>query len=379
MTKLMPNYEIKPLPPKGDIESKAILKRLATAHRYLAELKGKSATIPNENILINTLALQEAKDSSAIENIITTHDELYKAQLFENLFANASAKEVNRYADALKHGFNLVRKQKLITQNNILTIQKILEQNDAGYRKLPGTALINDVTGRTVYVPPQDYNTISTLMDNLVAFINDDEMSTVDSLVKMALLHFQFESIHPFYDGNGRTGRILNILYLVQQDLLDLPILYLSRYIIQNKADYYRLLQEVRDKENWEEWILYMLDGIEQTAKETIEIISSIRGLMQNFKHRMRKELPKIYSQDLLNNLFKHPYTKIEFVMEELNVSRITATRYLNLLVEYKFLNKQKIGTSNFYINEPLYSLFRDNKVKSQKADPIKTVIIRNE
>lgn len=367
-------YEIKPLPPNVDLETKAILKRLASAHRYLAELKGKAATIPNENILINTLALQEAKDSSAIENIITTHDELYKAQLFEKLFSNASAKEVSRYADALKLGFKLVRKQKLITHNHILTIQQILEENDAGYRRLPGTALINEATGETVYTPPQDHDTIARLMDNLVKWINDDNMSAVDQLTKMALMHFQFETIHPFYDGNGRTGRILNILYLVQQDLLELPILYLSRFIIQRKGDYYRLLQEVRDNGNWEGWVLYILEGVEQTAKETIAIISNIRELMQDFKHRIRKDLPKIYSQDLLNNLFKHPYTKIEFVMQELDVTRITAARYLNLLVEAGFLKKQKIGISNFYINEPLYQLFKESKMNKQETEPIRTV-----
>ncbi len=367
-------YSIKLLPPNTELETKPILKRLASAHRYLAELKGKAATIPNENILINTLALQEAKDSSAIENIITTHDELYKALLFGNLFSNASAKEVSRYAEALKQGFNLVRAKKIISTNHILTIQNILEQNDAGFRKVPGTALINESTGKTVYTPPQDYDTIVRLMDNLVNFINDDELSPVDPLIKMALLHFQFETIHPFYDGNGRTGRILNILYLVQQELLDLPILYLSRFIISRKGDYYRMLQEVRDKENWEEWILYMLEGVEQTAKQTIHIIEEIRVLMQDYKHRIRKDHKKIYSQDLLNNLFKHPYTKIEFVMEELAVTRITATRYLNLLVVSGFLKKQKIGVSNFYINEPLFKLFKDSKTINQITEPIKTV-----
>jgi len=367
-------YDIQLLPPNADLETKAILKRLVSAHRYLAELKGTSATIPNESILINTLALQEAKDSSAVENIITTHDELYKAQMFEDLSANASAKEVSRYADALKHGFSLVRKQKLITQNHILTVQKILEQNDAGYRKVPGTSLINEATGETVYTPPQDHATILRLMDNVAAFINDDTISDLDPLTKMALLHFQFETIHPFYDGNGRTGRILNILYLVQQGLLDLPILYLSRFIIHRKADYYRLLQEVRDKANWEGWVLYMLEGVEQTAKETIGIIADIRELMQDYKHRIRKELPKIYSQDLLNNIFKHPYTKIEFVMEELQVSRITATRYLDLLVQKGFMKKQKIWKTNFYINEPLYKLFKVSKTGIQKAEPVKTV-----
>ncbi len=367
-------YTIKPLPPKIDLETKPILKQLAAAHRYLAELKGKSSTIPNENILINTLALQEAKDSSAIENIITTHDELYKTLLFENLFSNATAKEVSRYVDALKEGFQLVRKQKLITQKTVLIIQEILEQNDAGFRRLPGTVLVNETSGKTVYTPPQDFDTISKLMNNLVDFINDERISELDPLIKMALLHFQFETIHPFYDGNGRTGRILNILYLVKQDLLDIPILYLSRFIIQRKGDYYRLLQEVREKENWEEWVLYILEGIEQTAKETIEIIVSIRDLMQNYKQRIRKELPNIYSQDLLNNLFKHPYTKIEFVMDELQVSRKTAARYLNILVVNGFMQKQKIWKTNFYVNEPLYRLFKETKWSRQKSELIVTV-----
>jgi Fic family protein len=372
-------YKVKPLPPNVDLETKAILKRLASAHRFLAELKGKSATIPNENILINTLALQEAKDSSAIENIITTHDEIYKAQLFETLFSNASAKEVSRYAEALKEGFTLVRKNKIISINHILSIQKTLEQNDAGFRRLPGTALINEATGETVYTPPQDYNSISDLMENLITFINNDSFSELDPLTKMALLHFQFETIHPFYDGNGRTGRILNILYLVQQELLDLPILYMSRFIISHKADYYRLLQSVRDTGNFEDWVLYMLEAVEETAKQTIDIIGSIRDMMQDYKHRIRNELPKIYSQDLLNNLFKHPYTKIEFVMQELDVTRITATRYLNLLVHSGFLKKQKIGVSNFYINEPLFQLFKESIATKQKTDPIKTVNLGNE
>ncbi|TFF34062.1 Fic family protein [Mucilaginibacter psychrotolerans] len=226
------HYDIPLLPPKQDLETKAILKKLPSAHRRLAELKGIAATIPNESILINTLALQEAKDSSAIENIITTHDELYKAQLFEELITTASAKEVNNYAEALKHGFDLVRRNKILTTSYIVEIQKILEQNDAGFRKLPGTELVNQSTGESVYKPPQSYDVIVELIDNMVKFMNDAIVSDIDPLIKMAVIHHQFESIHPFYDGNGRTGRILNILYLVIQDLLDLPILYLSRYII---------------------------------------------------------------------------------------------------------------------------------------------------
>ncbi len=239
---------------------------------------------------------------------------------------------------------------------------------------MPGTALINDRTGETVYTPPQDYDSIKNLMDNLVAFMNDEEMSDIDALIKMAIVHHRFETIHPFYDGNGRTGRIINILYLVKEDLLTLPILYLSRYIIQYKADYYKLLQQVRKDGNWEPWILYMLKGVEETAKQTLYIIEGIKKLMQEYKNRIRTELPKIYSQDLLNNLFKHPYTKIEFLERDLTVKRKTAAKYLNQLTASKLLQKVKIGTTNFYINQPLYNLFLAGVPTPQAAEPIETI-----
>lgn len=337
-------------------------------------MKGVAATIPNESILINTLALQEAKDSSAIENIITTHDELYKAQLFEELFDSASAKEVSNYVAALKLGFELVRKNKVLSLGHILQIQQTLEQNDAGLRKLPGTALVNQSTGQTVYAPPQHPAQVEALMNRLVDYINISDVNGPDALIKMAVIHHQFESIHPFYDGNGRTGRIINILYLVINDLLDLPILYLSRFIIKRKGDYYRLLQDVREKGAWIDWILYILSGIEETAKETIVLITEMRRLMQDYKHRIRTELSKIYSQDLLNNLFRHPYTKIEFLMSELGVTYKTAASYLEQLVAANFLEKQKIGKSNFYINLPLYELLKGDKVHSQQIPPIITV-----
>lgn len=353
----MQAYHVQPLPPKLEIETKAVLRKAAEAHRYLAELKGIAATIPNETILINTLVLQEAKDSSAVENIITTQDELYKAELFPEL-VNPAAKEVQNYANALRVGFERVRGKKLLLNSDILTIQQELEQNEGGFRKVPGTKLTNQQTGEVVYVPPQHPDEIMKLMNNLEQFINDEEMSDLDPLVKMALIHFQFESIHPFYDGNGRTGRIINILYLVIKDLLTIPILYLSRYVIQNKSDYYRSLQEVRDHGKWEQWVLYMLEGVRQTAHETIDLVKQIRKLMLGYKHRMREEMPKIYSQDLLNNLFRHPYTKIDFVMRDLQVVRITATRYLDRLVEGGYVRKYKIGRSNYYINEELLGLF---------------------
>ena len=347
---------LKKLPLEQDIESKKILKKLASAHRALAELKGIVSSIPNENILINTLGLQEAKDSSAIENIITTHDDIYKAGLNFDGFKSLNAKEVQNYISALKKGFGLISKNKILTNNDIIEIQSELEKNNAGFRKLPGTALKNATTGEIVYTPPQDYNTIQELMTNLERFINDETLSDFDPLVKMAIIHYQFESIHPFYDGNGRTGRIINVLYLVMNDLLDLPILYLSRYIIEHKGEYYKLLQEVRETDNWENWVLYLINGVEQIAKETIILIGKIRELIFEYKNLLRDNY-KFYSQDLLNNLFKHPYTKIEFIENDLGVSRITASKYLNKLAEDKLLKKEKLGTGNYYINEKLIKI----------------------
>ncbi|NOX16823.1 MAG: Fic family protein [Chlorobi bacterium] len=347
---------IKKLPIETDIETNKVLKKLASAHRALAELKGVVATIPNESILINTLGLQEAKDSSAIENIITTHDDIYKAELNFEGFKSLNAKEVQNYISALKKGFASISNKKILTNNDIIEIQSELEKNRAGFRKLPGTELKNTTTGETVYTPPQDYSEIIKLMTNLEQFINDDTMSDFDPLVKMAIIHYQFESIHPFYDGNGRTGRIINVLYLVMKDLLNLPVLYLSRYIIKNKGDYYKLLQEIRKTDNWENWLLFMLNGIEQISKETIELIGKIRELILEYKNLLRDNY-KFYSQDLLNNLFKHPYTKIEFIERDLSVSRITAAKYLNELAKDGLLKKQKLGTGNYYINEKLMNL----------------------
>lgn len=350
-----------PLPDIAQWETRAVLKKTAEAHRYLAELKGVAASIPNEAILINTLVLQEAKDSSEVENIVTTHDELYKANLFEETVVNPAAKEVQDYAFALKQAFAIVRQNKLIRLHDILTIQQDIERNNAGLRRLPGTELKNARTGEVVYTPPQDANEIASLMDNLVQYLNDDSLCDADPLVKMAIIHHQFESIHPFYDGNGRTGRILNILYLVAKDLLNLPVLYLSRFIIHHKATYYNELQAVRETGNWEPWLLYMLDGIIDTAQNTISMITKMKALMTEVKQKMRTELPKIYSQDLLNNLFYHPYTKIDFLVEELGVSRITATKYLEMLVECGILQKQKIGRGNYYVNQPLCSLLMEH------------------
>lgn len=353
------NRILSELPPVIDLETKTVLKHLPAAHAALAELKGIASAIPNQIILINTLGLQEAKDSSAIENIITTHDDLYKSGLNLDGFSSLEAKEVQNYISALKKGFELVRNRGLITSNIIVEIQKVLEGNDAGFRKLPGTTLKNASTGETIYTPPQDIKDIKRLMSNLEKFINDSSVCDYDPLVKMAMIHYQFESIHPFYDGNGRTGRIINILYLIQEGLLTVPILYLSNYIIKNKSDYYRLLQQIRVKESWEEWLLFMINGIHLTSRETIELIVQIKALMQEYKIKLRDNY-KFYSQDLLNNLFKHPYTKIEFVVNDLKVSRITAANYLNKLADDGLLKKARIGTGNYYINEPLYKILSE-------------------
>jgi len=350
---------IEQFPPKQDLETRKVLKSLPKAHAALAELKGIAQSIPNQNILINALGLQEAKDSSAIENIITTHDELYKSELNIKLLKTEAAKEVQNYIAALKRGFALVAEREMLTSNIILEIQQIIEKNKAGFRKLPGTALKNSTTGETIYTPPQNFDAINQLMSNLEKFINDSSLCDYDPLVKMALIHFQFESIHPFYDGNGRTGRIINILYLILQELLSLPILYLSSYIIRKKQNYYKFLQQIRDTNNWEDWLLFMIQGIEDTSKETIQLILKMKELIQSTKFRLRENY-KFYSQDLLNNLFKHPYTKIEFVVKDLEVSRITAANYLNKLAEDGILEKKKIGTANYYVNHKLFELLSE-------------------
>jgi Fic family protein len=343
-------------------ETPAILRALALASRKLAELKGVAATIPNQGILISTLGLQEAKDSSAIENIVTTHDQLFKDDALPEDFSNAAAKEVLRYREALRVGFELVQRSRLLTTNHVLQIQAELERNNAGLRKLPGTVL-KDAAGHVVYTPPQDPKVIVASIADLERFINDDAVFDADPLIKMALIHYQFETIHPFYDGNGRTGRIVNVLYLVKEGLLDIPVLYLSRHIVRTKADYYRLLQEVRVHDAWEDWVLYLLTAVERTAGDTLETIAAIRAALMDYKHRIRDQF-KFYSQDLINNLFTHPYTKIAFVERDLEVSRLTATKYLDALAEQGFLQKRKIGRTNYYVNIVLNGILTGAETK---------------
>lgn len=289
------NKNLKFLPPEVDLETKRVLKQLSRSHRALAELKGFADTIPNKNILINAVTINEAKDSSEIENIVTTHDELFKAMSAEN-YLNPTAKEVVNYRTALWHGYKLVKEHGFLTTNMMIEIQQLIESNRAGIRKLPGTVLKNESTGEVVYTPPSGEQEILSLLSNLEKYMNTD-YDNVDPLIKLAVIHYQFESIHPFYDGNGRTGRIINVLYLVLKNLLDSPILYLSKFIIRNKSSYYRLLQEVTVKGNWEEWILFILQGIEETAEETLMLVKEINQLIRRTADEMKEKLPKIYSR----------------------------------------------------------------------------------
>ena len=346
------------LPIKENIETKKVLKKVISANIALAELKGAAKAIPNQAILINALSLQEAKDSSEIENIITTHDELYKATISSTNISN-QAKEVQKYKEALYRGFSLILDNKLLLKKHIVEIQQVLENNNAGIRTQSGTQLKNNITDEIIYTPPQNNEDIHKLMDNLEQYINDDKLEDYDTLTKMAIVHYQFESIHPFYDGNGRTGRILNILYLVLKGLLDLPILYLSSFIIQEKEQYYKLLNQLRTNNNWEEWILYILEGVETTSKNSVVLIENIQLLLEETKLIIKNNLPKIYSKDLLDILFVHPYTKINFLVEDLNITRKTASSYLKQLEKLDILKSVRMGREVYFINMKLFNLLQ--------------------
>ena len=379
-------YSIPSLPLPYDLETKEVLKQLNRANRKLAELKGVAQTIPNERILISSLTLQEAKDSSEVENIVTTQDDLYRAGLDpSHQFINAATKEVLFYREAINEGFRMVRNKDILTLNDIKHVQEILEQNTAGFRTTPGTQLKRENDGAVIYTPPQDGMAIVRYMSNLEQFINDDHLSQLDPLIKMAIIHHQFESIHPFYDGNGRTGRIINILYLVITGLLDLPILYLSRYITHNKGEYYRLIQAIRDKNTdnaaeWEAWILFMLKGVEVTAEDTISLVKNIGRLMAEYKNVIRPDFGSKYNHELLNGLFYHPYTKIDHVVANMQVSRQTASKYLDRIVALGLLKKEKMGKENYYINTRLMNLFIEfgQYKATEPAEVIKSVHVND-
>ena len=351
----MSQYIVPLLPLSVEIETRAVLKKAISANRALAQLKGIALSIPNQAILINTLSIQESKDSSEIENIVTTHDQLFQSHEGD---ISMATKEVAKYTHAISYGYSQLKKKGVITNNLITEMGEILTPSIQSFRKVAGTDLRNPATKELVYTPPQENEEIEKLMKNLELFINDEGISTMDPLIKMAIIHHQFESIHPFHDGNGRSGRIINILYLISQNILDTPILYLSRFIIENKSEYYELLQRVRDEGAWEEWVLYMLDGLEYTALLTIESIKQIRFLLTEYKSLIKAEAESIYSHELLNTIFSHPYTKIEYIVSATGVSRQTASKYLKQLVDLNILTLKKHKNTNYYINERLVDIF---------------------
>ena len=343
---------IPPLPDK--YESIKLWKQESFARSAIAELKGIANIIPNQSILINAIVIQESQDSSEVENIITTKDKLYQAMsVLKNI--DAETKKVMFYREALYAGWEKVKKQGFISINDIIAIQKILIKNDAGIRKTPGTALVNDKIGKIMYSPPDEPETLNKLLKNLTEYLNGDE----NSLIKIGIIHYQFESIHPFYDGNGRTGRIINILYLLLKKYLEIPILYLSSFIIKNKSKYYELLRNVTKNDEWEEWILFILKGIELTAKETIVKIKKIKNLLDKTIEHIKEKLPKFYSKELVELLFENPYCKVEFLVNELGIERKAASRYLHQISEIGILELKKIGRENIFINIELMEILK--------------------
>lgn len=352
-----PQLKLNKLPVSIDkVETISTLKASAQAMRALGELKGVAHSIPNQAMLINAAVLQESKDSSEIENIITTQDELYKA-LSINKIGNSAVKEVVNYRRAIFLGFDLITEKGFIRYSDLNNIQRIIVENNAGVRSTPGTVLKNDKTGEIIYTPPQSKDEILELLTNFLDHFNTK--SEIQPLINLAILHFQFESIHPYYDGNGRTGRILNILFLILNELLDIPILYLSSYIIENKSDYYRLLNQVNRTGEWEEWILYILKAVEQTSNKTVRKINAIKNLLDSTIDIVKEKAPKVYRKELIELLFEQPYSKIESVVEKIGVERKAASRYLKELEGIGILKSVQIGRQVVYVNEALLEVLK--------------------
>jgi Fic family protein len=358
----LPYNDLPDLPPELDAETREkIMTHIVTASRSLAELKGLCETMTEEallNLLFNTLVIQESRDSSAIENIVTTQDELYQAVLNTGE-ANPAAKEVLSYREALQSGLSLMKESHdLITTNFLVSIVQRIKQNQSGIRVQPGTTLKNSVTGETIYTPPCCEEEIRRKMSGLERFINLNELSPFDPLVKLAMIHYQFESIHPFSDGNGRVGRILNILYLIHQRLLSQPVLYLSAYIIDNKQDYYRLLNEVTKNGNWRDWILFMTTAVNETALLSINKIRGILALKKQMEPLVFTSLAKFGKRnELLDLMFELPYLKIELLVRKGIAHRETASNYLKILEQDNQLTAHKIGKSTYFINHRLMDL----------------------
>jgi len=344
-----PHNDLLKLPPNKDVETRAILKQLNKASRALAELKVSGRSLPNQTVLINSLVLLEAKDSSEIESIFTTHDKLYQADLLNESQVDSHTKEVKNYREALWSGANAMNKRALNT-NVFVDIVQTIKRNTEGIRKGSGAQIVNPM-GEIIYTPPEGFDRLSDLLQNLEDFIHEDS-NDYDPLIKMAILHYQFEAIHPFSDGNGRTGRILNILYLLQERLIETPVLFLSRYIIDNKTGYYKGLQHVTERGDWESWILYMLEAVEKTSYATLQKIERINAVMAYFSEKVKEELPQVYGKELMELLFEHPYCRIQTLTERLNIkSRQTAASYLNQMVDKNLLVKDKVGKENIYFN----------------------------
>lgn len=351
-----PHNNLPLLPPKMDVETKSVLKQAIAANRALAELKGLGETIPDQALLVNSLILQEAKASSEIENVITTNDALFKAFTATTSRVDPATKEVLRYREALWEGYNTLKNRPVLSTNLFVKIAQTIKENKAGIRRTPGTKIVNSATGEVIYTPPEGETIIRDKLKNLEEFIHAG--NDMDALIKLALIHYQFEAIHPFSDGNGRTGRIINILFLILHGLLDMPVLYLSKAIIEHKNDYYEFLKQVTEKNQWEPWILYMLSAVEETATFTRERILAIRALMAETMEKARRELPaRVYSKELIELLFRQPYCKISFLVDRGIASRNIASGYLNELEKIDILKKERIGREFIYLNVALYDL----------------------
>lgn len=349
------------LPPLGFTESPELLRLLAKGYRHLGELNGLCASLPDPQLLINTIILQESKDSSAIENIVTTQDELYKAAI-EEATDNQAAKEVLSYREALYVGLEKMKAQKnLLLTNTMVEIVQTIKQNKSGIRNMPGTALKNAINGEVIYTPPCCEEVLREKLAALEKFINDPDLSALDPLVKMAFIHYQFEAIHPFADGNGRTGRILNALYLVQQELLSQPVLYLSSYIIKHKTEYYQLIRSVTEKSKWNDWIMYILTALIETTQLTTKKIRTMLSIKEDYEKQMKEVLGSSFSHELLQLLFTLPYLKIDLLVKRELAHRQTASTWLKKLTAAGIVKPQKIGRTTYYINHRLMDLMTSN------------------
>jgi len=358
-----PFNDLPNLPSEAFTESPEMLRHLAKAARYLGELNGLCASLPNPQLLINTIVLQESKDSSAIENIVTTQDELYKAASEESAATHA-AKEVLNYREALYVGLEKMKSQQnLLLTNTMVEIVQTIKQNKAGIRNSPGTALKNAINGDVVYTPPCCEEVLREKLSALEQFINDPDTSQLDPLVKMALIHYQFEAIHPFADGNGRTGRIINALYLVQQELLLQPVLYLSSYIVKHKTEYYQLLRSVTENENWHDWVMFILTALTETAQLTTKKIRAMLALKDDFEKEVKQVLGASFSYELLQLMFALPYLKIELFEKKEIAHRQTASVWLKKLADAHILKPQKIGRTTYFINYKLIELLSSNDI----------------